>query len=142
MPNRIARAAKPERHCSSSIETKQMLTRVQAEQFTDEWIAAWNSHDLARVLAHYAEDFELSSPFIVSIVGEPSGQLRGKQAIAAYWSQALARIPDLEFTLMSVFRGVRSIVLQYRMHDGRGAAEWLEFGDDGRVTRSAAQYGD
>ena len=119
-----------------------MLTRMQAEQFAAEWIAAWNSHDLARVLDHYAENFELSSPFIVSIAGEPCGRLRGKPAIAAYWSRALERIPNLHFELVAVFSGVRSIVLQYRMHDGRGAAEWLEFGDDGKVLRSAAQYAD
>jgi hypothetical protein len=119
-----------------------MLTQAQAEQFAAEWIAAWNSHDLARVLEHYAEDFELSSPFIVAIAGEPSGRLHGKLAIAAYWSRALARIPELRFELVSVLRGVRSVVLHYRMQDGRGAAEWLEFGADGRVCRSAAHYAD
>ena len=60
-----------------------------AERFANEWIAAWNSHDLDRILAHYEDDFEMSSPVISTLVGEPSGKLRGKTAVAAYWATAL-----------------------------------------------------
>ena len=37
-----------------------------AERFATDWIAAWNSHDLDRVLTHYEDDFEMSSPLIAS----------------------------------------------------------------------------
>jgi ketosteroid isomerase-like protein len=53
-----------------------------AERFAKEWVAAWNSHDLERILAHYEDDFEMSSPIITTLVGEPSGKLRGKMAVA------------------------------------------------------------
>jgi ketosteroid isomerase-like protein len=43
-----------------------------AERFAKEWIAAWNSHDLDRILGHYEDDFEMSSPVIPALVGEPS----------------------------------------------------------------------
>jgi ketosteroid isomerase-like protein len=49
-----------------------MLDKAFAENFAAEWIAAWNSHDLDRVLSHYAGDFEMSSPIIAQIAGEPS----------------------------------------------------------------------
>ena len=39
-----------------------MLTKAQAEQFAADWIAAWNSHDLDRIMTHYADDVELISP--------------------------------------------------------------------------------
>lgn len=119
-----------------------MLSRTEAEAFATEWIAAWNSHDLARVLSHYAPDFEFSSPFITQLAGEPSGRLRGHDAVGAYWSKALARIPELRFELESVLWGVNSLVSCYRRFDGRKAAEWFELGGDGKVVRSAAQYGD
>jgi ketosteroid isomerase-like protein len=35
-----------------------MLTQTTAEAFASEWIEAWNSHDLDRILAHYSDDFE------------------------------------------------------------------------------------
>ena len=41
-----------------------------AELFASDWIAAWNSHDLDRILAHYEDDFEMTSPLIVALVGE------------------------------------------------------------------------
>ncbi|MEI8247817.1 MAG: hypothetical protein WCI51_18415 [Lentisphaerota bacterium] len=41
--------------------------RNSALEFATEWIAAWNSHDLNRVLSHYSEDFETSSPFIAKM---------------------------------------------------------------------------
>ena len=117
------------------------LDQPTAEAFAAEWIAAWNSRDLDRVLAHYEDDFEFSSPFIVEIAGEPSGVLKGKSAVGAYWARALARIPALNFELEKVFWGIRTLVIQYRRHDGRAAAEWFEFGDRGKVVRSSAQYG-
>ncbi|PPE74928.1 nuclear transport factor 2 family protein [Solimonas fluminis] len=119
-----------------------MISPEQAETFAAEWIAAWNSHDLARILSHYAEDFEFSSPFIVQIAGEPSGRLRGHAAVGAYWAAALQRIPDLRFERESVLRGMHSLVIFYRRFDGRRSAEWFEFGADGKVIRSAAQYAD
>jgi len=117
-----------------------MLTKGDAERFAHEWIAAWNSHDLDRILAHYADDFEFASPFIPTIAGEPSGILRGKKAVGAYWKKALTRRPDLAFRLDRVLWGVRSVVIQYHRHDGRPASEWFELGADGKVARSAAHY--
>ena len=76
-----------------------VITPEFAQRFADEWIAAWNAHDLERILAHYEDDFEMSSPVIVAIGGEPSGRLRGKAAVGAYWSAALKRMPDLHFEL-------------------------------------------
>jgi ketosteroid isomerase-like protein len=37
-----------------------------AERFAKEWVAAWNAHDLDRVLSHYEDDFEMPSPIIPS----------------------------------------------------------------------------
>lgn len=76
-----------------------MITREFATQFAQEWIASWNSHDLTRILSHYHEDFELSSPYIAQIAGEPSGILKGKAAVGAYWAKALDRMPTLQFEL-------------------------------------------
>ena len=57
-----------------------MMQQGLAERFAREWVAAWNSHDLERILEHYEDDFEMSSPIIVTLMGEPSGKLKGKTA--------------------------------------------------------------
>lgn len=111
-----------------------------AHQFARDWIEAWNSHDLERVLAHYADDFEMNSPYIVQIAGEPSGRLKGKEAVRAYWAKALAMIPDLHFELISILVGVNSITLHYKGARDRLAAEVFHFGLDGKVVEAFAHY--
>lgn len=117
-----------------------MISREFADAFAAEWIAAWNARDLERILEHYADDIEFASPFIATRFGEPSGVLKGKVAVRAYWADGLARQPGLHFRLRGTYVGVNSAVLHYDRHDGRVGAEHFEFGPDGRVVRAAAQY--
>ena len=116
-----------------------MLTREFAVRFAEEWVAAWNAHDLERILSHYTDDFEMSSPVIVEFMGEPSGTLKGKQAVRDYWSRALARFPDLHFELVDVYVGASSAVIHYRGPRG-ASAEVFWFNDAGKVYRAAAHY--
>jgi len=116
------------------------ITREWAAAFAAEWIAAWNARDLTRVLSHYTDDFEMSSPFIIEIAGEPSGCLRGKERVRAYWQAALKRNPGLHFELLEVFAGAGSIVLHYRRNSGPPGAEALFLNEQGLVYRAAAHY--
>ena len=118
-----------------------MISREFAERFAEEWISAWNAHDLARILSHYQDDFEMASPRIVEIVGEPSGVLRGKESVGAYWGKALRLMPDLRFEKLGVFVGARSIGVHFRNQTGRLVIEVLEVGATGLVVRAAAHYG-
>ena|SRR5947207_1874800 len=111
-----------------------------AQHFATEWIAAWNARDLDRVLSHYANDFEMSSPFIVTLAGEASGTLLGKPAVAAYWRKALSSFPDLHFDLVSVLVGANSITLYYKGAHGRLAAEVFHFDTEQKVSRAFAHY--
>ncbi len=117
-----------------------MLDRAFAEHFAADWVAAWNAPDLDRILAHYADDFEMTSPVIVQIAGEPSGTLRGKQAVGVYWRKALQLIPDLQFELISLLVGVGSVTLYYKGARGRLAAEVFHFGPDRKVVKAFAHY--
>jgi ketosteroid isomerase-like protein len=111
-----------------------------AERFASDWIDSWNAHDLDRILSHYADDFEMSSPVIIQVTGEASGMLKGKAAVGAYWKKALQIIPDLKFELLSVLIGVGSITLHYKGARGRLAAEVFHFGPDQKVIRAFAHY--
>jgi hypothetical protein len=115
------------------------LTQEFAVHFAEDWVAAWNSHDLEDILAHYTDDFEMSSPLIVQLTGETSGTLQGKPAVRSYWSKALAGLPDLHFDLQEVFVGTSSVVIRYRGPRGPGA-ELFWFNSEGKVYRAAAHY--
>ena len=110
-----------------------------AQRFAEEWIAAWNSHDLERILEHYEDDFSMSSPIIATLAGEPSGKLQGKAAVGAYWSKALQKVPDLRFELLTVLAGVDSITVYYKGHRGL-SAEVLHLGAGGKVRAAYAHY--
>jgi SnoaL-like domain len=69
----------------------------------------WNAHDLDRILSHYVEDLEMSSPLIIERKIDPSGVLRGKAAIREYWAIGLTAVPPIQFELIDVHVGVNSI---------------------------------
>ncbi len=111
----------------------------QAEKFADEWISAWNSHDLERILSHYEDDFEMSSPVIVQTMNEPSGRLKGKAAMSHYSVKALNRHPDLFFEEFNVLAGAGSVTIIY--HGVRGlSAEVFHFSSTGKVSSAYAHY--
>jgi len=116
-----------------------MIDKKFAEHFAGDWIASWNSHNLNRILSHYSDQFEMSSPVIIQIVGEPSGRLKGKIAVGAYWAKALQLLPDLRFELITTLIGVDSITLYYKGARGL-AAEVFHFGPDRKVVRAYAHY--
>ena len=116
-----------------------MIAPGFARRFAEDWVESWNAHDLDRILAHYMDDFEMHSPIIATLMGEPSGLLRGKDAIRAYWSKALAQNPQLHFELVDVLAGASSVTVLYRGHRGL-SAEVFWFNDEGRVHRAAAHY--
>ena len=107
-------------------------------EFAAEWVEAWNSHDLNRVLSHYEEDVVLTSPRIKLFLGKDDGTLRGKAALRDYMERALERAPDLRFTLDRVYSGVNAVVLEFHTHQGRHTAEFMEFGRSGLISRASA----
>jgi ketosteroid isomerase-like protein len=117
-----------------------MIEKDFAEEFARDWIDAWNSHDLERILSHYSDQFEMFSPKIIQIAGEPSGTLKGKDTVENYWAKALDLVPDLKFELIALLIGVNSLTLTYKGVGGRLAAEVFYFGPDHKVSKACAHY--
>ena len=117
-----------------------MISETQARAFAQEWVEAWNSHDLDQILSHYADDFEMTSPFIVDLMKDPKGTIKGKEKVRAYWAAALKKIPDLRFELIEVLTSVSSITIYYHAVLGKRAAEVLFFNERGQVSRAVAHY--
>jgi ketosteroid isomerase-like protein len=114
---------------------------IDVETFAREWIAAWNAHDLERVLAHYSPDIQLSSPVAAERVPGSGGYVRGEAELRAYWQPALAANPDLHFELEAVLTAVDGCTILYRNHRGQLVAESLYWNEAGLVTRAAVAYG-
>ena len=103
-----------------------------------EWIAAWNSHDLERVLALYAEDAEMTSDKIPALGFDASGTLRGKASIRAYWGKALGLLPNLRFDLIDTYVSPDSIVVFYQNERGTRICEYLRLNAAGKIIQGSA----
>ena len=114
------------------------MTNEKAQAFADEWIAAWNSRDLDRVLSHYAPEIVFLSPIAQKLVG--NGRVVGISALRSYWGKALANLPQLKFELLKVLVGYACLTVLYVNHRNEQAAETFEFASDGRIIRSFACY--
>lgn len=117
-----------------------VITQEQATQFANEWLEAWNAHDLERILSHWADDAVFTSPLASRLLCDASGTVRGKEALRTYFGRGLAASPHLRFELDRVFLGQSSIVLGYRNHRGQACAEWIRMGADGRAVEGGAHY--
>ena len=114
---------------------------MNAEAFADEWIGAWNAHDLDRILGHYAEDIVFESPASTRITGDASGRVVGKAALRDYWRQALERVSDLTFTLKAVYGGAGGVAIRYHSsRTGHEVVEVLQFNEAGLASWAAAFY--
>ncbi len=117
-----------------------MIDVTFAREFAKAWIEAWNSHDLDRILSHYADGFEMQSPLIAERMNEPSGRLVGKAAIRPYWQGGLAAQPALKFTLDEVLVGASSIAIAYRRENGSRVVEVIVFDEARRAIAGSAHY--
>ncbi len=116
------------------------MTHEEALAWAEQWIDEWNRHDVEAVLEHFADDVEFSSPVAATVTGDPSGVVRGKDALRAYWTTALETRADLHFELDDVHLGVDAIAIRYRDQAGRSNMEIAVFDADGRVARGFGLY--
>ena len=49
------------------------------EKFATEWIAAWNSHDIERIMSHYDDSLKFSSPKLAKFISSSGGKLNSKE---------------------------------------------------------------
>ena len=117
-----------------------MLTKEQAHQLAQEWIAAWNAHDLDQIMAHYEEDVELISPVAAQLLSRPDGKVAGKADLRAYFQRGLDAFPSLHFELKDVLWGLNSVVLYYANQRETHTGEYMEISSQGKVKRVVANY--
>jgi hypothetical protein len=117
------------------------LTRDEAWNLANLWVAAWNAHDLDLIMTHYEDAIELTSPIAAQLLGTTDGKVVGKANLKAYFQRGLEAYPELHFYLADVLWGVNSAVLYYTNQNGMRAAEFMELSAVGKVVRVVANYG-
>ena len=116
------------------------MDHSEARGFADAWAAAWNAHDLDRILSHFTDDVVFHSPVAARIMPGSDGVVRGIEALRAYWAEGLRLLPDLHFEVLEVYTGIDTVVINYRNQAGQLVNEVLTFDGD-RVSAGNATYG-
>ena len=104
------------------------------------WVEAWNTRELERVLALYDEAAEMTSDRIPALGFDPSGTVRGKASLRAYWGKALALLPDLHFSLIDLFVSPDSVVVLYENERGKRICEYLRVNAAGKIVQGSANH--
>jgi hypothetical protein len=116
------------------------MTRDEAWNLANHWIADWNSHDLNSIMTHYEDAIELISPAAAQLLNKSDGKVTGKADLRAYFQRGLEAYPELNFRLEDVLWGVNSLVLYYTNQKGTRTAEFMELWATGKVARVVANY--
>ncbi len=116
------------------------MTKDEAWDLANHWVAAWNAHDLDLIMTHYDDAIELTSPVAAALLSAPDGKVVGKPALRAYFQRGLEAYPDLHFHLEQVLWGINSVVLCYLNQKGTRSGEFMQLSPAGKVTRVIAHY--
>ena len=119
---------------------RQTVTKDEAWNLANHWVAAWNSHNLDSIITHYDDAIELTSPVAAQLLGMSDGRVVGKANLRAYFQRGLEAYPDLHFRLEDVLWGINTVLLYYTNQKGTRTAEFMELSATGKVARVVANY--
>ncbi len=116
------------------------LGDARARALAEEWVAAWNAHDLDAIMALYAPGVVFQTPTIIDTLGIPDGVVTGAARLREHFARGLERLQDLRFELDGVYAGVSSLAMTYRWADGTPVCELHEYDEGGLIARVQALY--
>ena len=117
-----------------------MIQETLANRFADEWVNAWNAHDIEAIMAHYADNISFQSPVIIQVNKDPTGTIKSKVALKEYFVRALKLYPELHFELYKVLVSINSVVLYYKTINDMVTAEYMELNEQRKVIAVRAHY--
>src|SRR5512139_2883341 len=85
-------------HPARSISTGGYLMGAAEEQMVAEYRAAWNAHDIDKVMTFFTDDCEYEDAIMREVV-------RGKPELHAYLVEWLAVFPDISFAVKHHYVG-------------------------------------
>jgi SnoaL-like domain len=116
------------------------LREIRARELAEEWVAAWNDHDLDAIISLYSPAVVFQTPTIIDSLGIADGRVEGLDRLREHFMRGLERLPGLHFELDQVYTGVRSIAIAYHWADGTPVCELHEYDEQERIERVQALY--
>ena len=109
-----------------------------------QWLAYFNARDVDGLLSLYAEDAIHTSPKLRDRLPHTRGEVRGVDALRAWWTDAMERLPSLQYVEQHLTASSTRVVMEYRRtvdgEDDLLVAEVLEV-KDGVIIASHVFHG-
>ena len=109
------------------------------------WLDAFNAKELPALLDLYEDDAVHLSPKLRDQRPETRGEIRGKDALRAWWSDAMARLPGLRYEPEQLTAMGERVFMEYvRKNPGDAdlrVAEVLIVSERGKIRASRVYHG-
>jgi len=116
------------------------MTYEDAEAHAKDWIGAWNSHDLERIMSHYSPDVVFEAETVRARWEKPDGKLLGIAELRKHFALGLELAPQLKFQLEQVLLAPSGYAILYRRENGNRVIDCVTMNDAGQATKVIAYY--
>ena len=80
------------------------------------WFAAFNAHELERLLQLYHDDAIHYSPKLKLHHPETNGLIKGKDALRSWWRDSFDRLPSLQYEVITITANDARVFMEYVRH--------------------------
>jgi limonene-1,2-epoxide hydrolase len=92
------------------------MSAEQNKQIANAWFAAFNEHDLEKLLKLYHDAAKHYSPKLKVRQPETGGFIEGKDALRSWWKDAFDRLPTLRYEVMKLTADKEQVFMEYIRH--------------------------
>ena len=90
------------------------MSAALCKQIANNWMDAFNEHDIEKLLCLYDENALHFSPKLLERKPETLGLIKGKKALRDWWTDAFNRLPTLKYSLTNFIAESDCIFMEYR----------------------------
>ena len=112
----------------------------ELQPLVEDWIDAWNSRDLDRILGHYADAVVFEANTVVHRWNRPDGTLRGIEELREHFRMGLELAPAIHFELEEVFSAPSGYAALYQRDNGNRVLDVVELDSEGKAKQVKAYY--
>ena len=112
----------------------------ELQSLVEDWIDAWNSRDLDRIMEHYADAVVFEANTVVRRWNRPDGTLRGIEELREHFRRGLELAPTIHFELEEVFSAPSGYAALYRRDNGNRVLDVVELDGEGKARQVKAFY--
>ncbi|HTT59698.1 MAG TPA: nuclear transport factor 2 family protein [Acidimicrobiales bacterium] len=113
---------------------------MDPRRHVDNWLAAWNSHDLDAIMSCYSEDVDFVAPTVVQRWGRDDGRLQGRAELRRHFERGLELAPHLTFTEEAFLSSPAGYALLYLRDNNNRVLDVVELNADGQAARVRVFY--